>query len=212
MRITPYSAAAAGRRSRRASSRSTALRVSSGRSAVSTRSRSSRISACSGSPSPSSSWIAFICWRRKNSRWPFSISDWTCDWIFVPSSKTSSSRFRIRRELAQPRFDVRLLEELLLLLGLQPQRRGDEVGERARVVHVRGGELELGRKVRDEARRCARRASGRSASAPRARASPRRRRASARTPRRSTDRPGPGPRAGCARRPGRGCGASRRGP
>ena len=54
------------------------------------------------------------------------------------------------RELAQSCFDVRLLEELLLFLGLQPQRGGDEVGERARIVHVRRGELELGRKVRDE--------------------------------------------------------------
>jgi ATP-dependent Lon protease len=40
-------------------------------------------------------WIAFSCWRRKNSRWPFSISSCTCDWILEPSSKTSSSRFRI---------------------------------------------------------------------------------------------------------------------
>ena len=39
----------------------------------------------------------------------------------------------------------------LLLLGLQPQRRGDEVAERARVVDVRRGELQLLGKVRDEA-------------------------------------------------------------
>ena len=93
--MTPYSAAAAGSRSSRASSRRAALSTSSGSSSASSRSRSSLISACSASPSPSSSWIAFSCWRRKNSRWPFSISDWTCDWIFVPSSRTSSSRFRI---------------------------------------------------------------------------------------------------------------------
>ena len=93
--MTPYSAAAAGSLSSRASSRRAALSTSSGSSSASSRSRSSLISACSASPSPSSSWIAFSCWRRKNSRWPFSISDWTCDWIFVPSSRTSSSRFRI---------------------------------------------------------------------------------------------------------------------
>ena len=65
------------------------------RRAPSSRSRSSASSACSGSASPSSCWIAFSCWRRKYSRWPFSISDCTWDWIFEPSSNTSSSRLRI---------------------------------------------------------------------------------------------------------------------
>src|ERR1041385_4536851 len=95
--MTPYSAAADGSFSSRESSRSTALRTSSGSFFSSTCWRSSSISACCSSPSPSSSWIAFSCWRRKNSRWPFSISDWTWDWIFEPSSTTSSSRFRIAR-------------------------------------------------------------------------------------------------------------------
>ena len=45
------------------------------------------------SVSPSSSWMAFSCWRRKYSRWLFSISDWTWAWILEPSSSTSSSRF-----------------------------------------------------------------------------------------------------------------------
>ena len=70
--------------------------ASSGRFFCSICSRSSASSACCSSPSPSSSWIAFSCWRRKYSRWPFSSSDWTCDWIFVPSSTTSSSRLRMR--------------------------------------------------------------------------------------------------------------------
>ena len=95
VRMTPYSAAAGGSFSRRPSSRRAALSMSSGSSSSSSRSRSSLTSACSGSPSPSSSWIAFSCWRRKNSRWPSSSCDCTCDWIFVPSSKTSSSRLRI---------------------------------------------------------------------------------------------------------------------
>ncbi len=95
VRITPYSAAAGGSFSSRESSRSAALRTSSGSSSAASCSRSSFTSACCSSPSPSSSWIAFSCWRRKYSRWPFSISDWTCDWIFEPSSITSSSRFRI---------------------------------------------------------------------------------------------------------------------
>ena len=40
---------------------------------------------------------------------------------------------------------------VLLLLGLQAQRRGDQVAERARVVDVRRGELELLGQVGDEA-------------------------------------------------------------
>ena len=57
--------------------------------------RNSLASAWASSPSPSSSWIALSCWRRKYSRWPFSSSDWTWDWILVPIATTSSSRARI---------------------------------------------------------------------------------------------------------------------
>ena len=104
-----------------------------------------------GSPSPSSCWIAFSCWRRKYSRWPFSISDCTCDWIFEPSSNTSSSRYEDRRDGPQALLDVDLLEDLLALLRLdRAQRRGDEVAERARVVDVRRRELQLLRQVRRE--------------------------------------------------------------
>ena len=124
--------------------------TSSGSSSASSRSRSSLISACSASPSPSSSWIAFSCWRRKNSRWPFSISDWTCDWIFVPSSSTSSSRFRIVETSRSRSSTFDELEQPLLLLGLEAHRRGDEVAERARVLDVRRGELQLLGQVRDE--------------------------------------------------------------
>ena len=56
-----------------------------------------------------------------------------------------------RRDLAQPRLDVALLEQPLLLLGLQPERRGDEVAEGARVLDVRGGDLQLLGQVRHEA-------------------------------------------------------------
>ena len=101
--------------------------------------------------SPSSSWIAFSCWRRKNSRWPFSISDWTCDWIFGAELEDLELAVEDQRDLAQPLLDVDLLEQLLLLLGLEPERRGDEVAERARVVDVRGGELQLLGEVRGEA-------------------------------------------------------------
>ena len=75
-----------------------------------------------------------------------------------------------RGDLAQPLLDVRQLEQVLLLLGLDAHRRGDEVAERARVVDVRGGELQLLGQVRDERDHAARRGSGRCASAPRPRA------------------------------------------
>ena len=93
--MTPYSAAADGSFDSRSSSRRACFSTSSGRSASSICERSSASSACCSSPSPSSSWIAFSCWRRKYSRCDVSISDWTWDWIFVPSSKTSSSRERM---------------------------------------------------------------------------------------------------------------------
>ena len=120
----------------------------SGRFFSSSCSRSSLISACCSSPSPSSSWIAFSCWRRKNSRWPLSISLATCDWIFEPSSDISTSRLEDQRDRAQPLLDVDQLEQLLALVGLQPQRRGDQVAERARIVDVRGRELQLLGQVR----------------------------------------------------------------
>ena len=151
VRMTPYSAAAGGSFSSRESSRVGRLarppRAAPARRALA---QLVRPPPARSSPSPSSSWIAFSCWRRKNSRWPFSISDCTCDWIFEPSSSTSSSRLRIARDLPQPLLDVRALEQLLLLLGLQAQGRGDEVAERARVVDVRGGELQLLGQVRDQ--------------------------------------------------------------
>ena len=148
--MTPYSAAAEGSFSSRDSSRFAAFSASSGRFASSICVRSSSSSACSGSLSPSSSWIAFICWRRKYSRCVFSISDSTCDWIFEPSSNTSSSRLRIAAVARRRCSTSTSLEQLLLLLGLEPQRRGDEVREHARVVDVGGGELELVGKRRDE--------------------------------------------------------------
>ena len=49
-----------------------------------------------------------------------------------------------RRDRAQPQLDVDLLEDLLALLGPDRAQRGrDEVAERARVVDVRRGQLQL---------------------------------------------------------------------
>ena len=47
------------------------------------------------------------------------------------------------REAAQPPADVHLLEQLLLLLGRDPKRAGDQVGERGGVVDVGDRELQL---------------------------------------------------------------------
>ena len=102
--MTPCSAAAGGRFSRRPSSRSACLRTSSGRSIAASCSRSSLASAADSSNSPSSSWIALSCWRRMNSRCVRSMSDWTWFWISEPIEMTSSSRasasVRRRRRLA----------------------------------------------------------------------------------------------------------------
>ena len=92
---------------------------------------------------PSSSWIAFSCWRRKNSRWPFSISLATCDWIFEPSS-TSPPRVRELRDPVQALLDVRRLEQLLPLLGLEPERRGDQERQRGRVATLAAASPSLG--------------------------------------------------------------------
>jgi hypothetical protein len=112
------------------------LRASSGRFACSTRSRSSFSSSCCSPPSPSSSWIAFSCWnlrldlRAELEHLELAVQD--------------------LRQLAQPGLDVGLLEQRLLLVGLQPQGRGDQIGECARVVQLHDRRLELGGQIGDE--------------------------------------------------------------
>ena len=149
--MTPYSAAADGSFSSRESSRRAAFSTCSGRFFSSSWPRSSLISACCSSPSPSSSWMAFSCCRRKNSRWPLSISLATCDWIFEPSSDISTSRLRISETARSRSSTLTSLEQLLPLVGLQAERRRDQVAERARIVDVGGRELELLGQVRRHA-------------------------------------------------------------
>ena len=210
--MTPCSAAAGGSFSSRESSRSAALRACSGSSAASICSRSSLTSACCSSPSPSSSWIAFSCWRRKNSRWPLSISGLHLRLDLGAELDDLELAGEDLGEAAQPGGDVDLLEQLLLLLGRDPQGAGDQVAERGGVVDVGDRHLQLLGQVGDllddlregaldvagqrlelgallDHRRAARR------SAPPGRA-PRRRRG----------------RAAPAGSPGRGCAACRRGP
>ena len=89
--------------------------------------RSSADLACTSSLSPSSSWIAFSCWRRKYSRWPLSSSDWTCDWIFEPIATTSSSRARIS-ESRRSRLETSSSSSSSCFSSVvQPQGAGDQV-------------------------------------------------------------------------------------
>ena len=89
VRMTPTSGDAEGMRLIRSISLIARALISSGMPAASTFSRSSLISACCGSSSPSSRWIAFNCSRRMYSRWVLSISDLTSDWILPFSSRIS---------------------------------------------------------------------------------------------------------------------------
>ena len=145
---------------------------------------SSCASASASSTSPSSSWIAFSCWRSQYSRWPLSISDWTCDWMRVPISTSSSSRASSSESVRSLRGHVRLLEQVLLLLRLDPERPRDHVRELRGVVEVRDRDLQLLRQVGhllDDSREAS---SARCGGAPRAPATARSRRASPRCRRR----------------------------
>ena len=187
--------------------------TSSGSFTSSTRSRSSATSACSGSPSPSSSWIAFSCWRRKYSRWPFSISD--CD-----------LRLDLRAELDDLELAV---EDRRALRAGAPRRRP------ARAAAASPRSSGAASRRRGGRARSGRRRSRRRAAAPRAGTgrAPMMRAKSVWTLRRQRLDLGrllehvrhldeladevrlvldPVDRAGSARRPGRGCAASRRGP
>src|SRR5439155_1266055 len=87
--MTPTSGEADGMRLIRSISLRARDLTSSGMPAASTFSRSSFTSACCGSSSPSSRWMAFSCSRRMYSRWVLSISDLTSDWILPFSSRIS---------------------------------------------------------------------------------------------------------------------------
>ena len=73
----------------RFSSRSASFRASSGRFALASFSVYSVTTEEASSISPSSFWMAFICWRRKYSRWSFSISSLASVLIFCPRLSTS---------------------------------------------------------------------------------------------------------------------------
>ncbi len=78
---------------------------------------------------PSSCWIAFSCWRRKYSRWLLSISDCTCALDLRAELEHLELAGEDRRSASRSRASTSSpLEQLLLLLGLDAQGRGDEEG------------------------------------------------------------------------------------
>ena len=141
--MTPYSAAAAGRRSSRPSSRSACLRACSGSSAASIRSRSSLTSACCvvapprtppGSPSAARAGSIALA-----------LADLRLDLRLDLGAELDHLELAGEdlREAPEPPADVDLLEQLLLLRGRDPQGAGDQVRERRRVVDVGDRELQL---------------------------------------------------------------------
>ena len=104
-----------------------AWRTSSGRCASSICWRSSLISAWVSSSSPSSCWIALSCSRRKYSRWRLVHLGLDLGLDLRAELHHLELAREHRRELSQPLGHVALLEQLLLLLGLDPQRAGDHV-------------------------------------------------------------------------------------
>ena len=90
----------------RSRSRAATFCTSAGSPAFASFSSSSFSSTCCGSLSPSSFLIAFICSRRKNSRWFLPKVSLTWLWICAPRRSTSRSRFsssvtRFRRDFGE---------------------------------------------------------------------------------------------------------------
>ena len=138
--MTPTSGEADGIRLIRSTSLIARALTSSGMPAASTLSRSSLISACCGSSSPSSRWIALSCSRRMYSRWVLSISDLTSYWILPLSSRISIWRARNADTSFSRSIDVDGLEQLLALLGRHVGAVGHHVGEQAGLGDVAGGD------------------------------------------------------------------------
>ena len=103
------------------------------------------ISSASSLPSPSSRWIAFSCWRRKNSRWLRSISPLAWEEISCCMARTSSSLAMsscTRRSRSTGSMASRIS---CAPSTLRSRLRGGEVGQAARLLHVGGDDDDLGR-------------------------------------------------------------------
>ncbi len=141
--MTPYSAAAVGRRDKRSSSRRACFSASSGIFASSIFLRNSSTSAACSSFSPSSFWMAFICSRRKYSRWTFSISPRASFWIFWPSCSTSASRTSRPTSFSSLSATEFKLQDLLGVLHVHALEIGDGIGGLERVLHRGNGAGQL---------------------------------------------------------------------
>ena len=107
------------------------------------RSQSSPISGFSFSLSPSSSWIALICWRRKWSRWAF--GQLAAD-LLLDLGRKLQDRELPRQVLPQPLEPgphVDLAQQALLLLDRERQARGQQVGQPPRLARVDRRDLKL---------------------------------------------------------------------
>ena len=88
--------------------------------------------------------MALSCWRRTYSRWLRPISSWTWLLIFSRTFSTSCWRDRNCSTLRMRRLEVERLEDVLLLVDLDVEVGGDEVGQLARLgdaVDQRGASL-----------------------------------------------------------------------
>ena len=141
--MTPYSAAACGSFSSRPSSRSTALRASSGSVIDAARSRSSFELRLLGVA------LAELVLDRlqllAQEVLPLGALHLGLDLGLDLRAELDDLELPVEddRGLAEALLDIELLEQQLLLLGLEPQRRRDEMAESARVLDVRGGERQL---------------------------------------------------------------------
>ena len=134
--MTEYSGDDAESFSMRPSSRLASFSASGGSFASSIFSRRFLISEPSSVSSPSSLRMAESCCRSRYSRSAFCIWSRAWPWIFLPSSSTSTSRFRYCISLVQLVDDEVDLEDLLPLRQVQPDVRRDQIGELARVLDV----------------------------------------------------------------------------
>ena len=143
MRITPCSADCGGRRSKRWSSRSACLSACSGRSAASICSRSSL-----GLGLLLVDLAELLLDRLEllaQEELALALVDLGLDLRL--DLRADRDQLQLAREqlgqAAQPLAHVALLEQLLVLLGLDPQRAGDHVRELRRVLEVGHRDLEL---------------------------------------------------------------------
>ena len=210
--MTPCSAACVGRFSRRPSSRSTCLRTSSGRSSA-----GELLAQLVGLGGRLVELAELVLDRLELlAQDELALRAVHLGLHLVLDLRADRDDLELAREhlgqAAQALGDVDLLEQRLLLLGRQPQRAGDQVAQRARVLDVGDGDLQLlgqvGHRLDDLRERLLDGAHQRR----QLEATPRRRRAARRSRRRGR---APRPSSGrCARagRPARAAAACRRGP